>query len=286
MNLSKIRDLRRRFLTSSIVIIIAALLIAFSPYPWVGVLAACTIAAIAAIGLWEYVQLARAKNFHPNSILMIIAGVAEVFAFYFAHRHQAFPQLPLIILFVTGVLFFLAHFHHTYKALAQVAIELFGVFYIAIPLCFMLAILYPVAGQDGRWWLMYLIVVTKMTDVGAYFIGRLWGKRKLAPFLSPKKTVEGAIAGFLCAVAVSISFVWLKQGMQGFDLNLVQALWIGSSIGILAQIGDLSESLLKRDAFVKDSNSLPGLGGILDMIDSLLFTTPIVYFYLTSFVQK
>jgi phosphatidate cytidylyltransferase len=284
MKLAKIWDLRRRFLTASIVSIVSALLIAFSPYPWVGLLATCAIASLAGIGLWEYVQLAEAKNLHPNSRLMIIVGVVEVFAFYFSHRHAVFPQLPIVILFVAIVIFFLAHFQHTYKALAQVAIELFGVIYIAIPLCFMLGILYPDSNQDGRWWLMYLIAVTKITDVGGYFVGRLWGKKKLAPFLSPKKTVEGAVAGFLSAVLMSLAMSWMgKYWMEGFDLSLTQALWLGAAIGVLAQIGDLSESLLKRDAFVKDSNSLPGLGGILDMVDSLLFTTPIVYFYLANF---
>ena len=283
MKLTKVWDLRRRFLTASIVTVVSAVLIAFSPYPWVGLLVACAIAGLVGIGLWEYVQLAVAKNLHPNSILMIIIGVLEVFAFYFSHRHGFLPQMPLIILFLGVVIFFLAHFHHAYKALAQVAIELFGVIYIAIPLCFMLGILYPDANQDGRLWLMYLIAVTKITDVGGYFVGRLWGKKKLAPFLSPKKTVEGAIAAFLSAVLMSLLLSWMgRQWMQGFDLNYIQALWLGAAIGILSQIGDLSESLLKRDAFVKDSNKLPGLGGILDMIDSLLFTTPILYFYLST----
>jgi phosphatidate cytidylyltransferase len=283
MKLSKIRDLNRRLVTSTIVIVVAGILIAFSPYPLMGLLAAGVIAALAGIAVWEYVQLAQAKNFHPNLKLMIIVAVIEVFAFYFAQRHVAIAQLPLIILFLSVIAFFLAHFRHSYKALAQVAIELFGVCYAAIPLCFMLGILYPYhVDQDGRWWLAYLIVVTKITDVGGYFVGRLWGKRKLAPLLSPKKTVEGAVAGFFCAVLASILCGILGRGVNGFNLGIWQSLWLGALIGILGQIGDLAESLLKRDAFVKDSNSLPGLGGILDMTDSLLLTTPVVYFYVST----
>ncbi len=283
MKLTKIRDLNRRLLTSTIVIIIAGLLIAFSPYSWVGLLVAGVIAALAGIAVWEYVQLAQAKNFHPNSKLMIIVTVIEVFAFYFAQRHATAPQLPLVILFMSVITFFLAHFRHSYKALAQVAMELFGVCYVAIPLCFMLGILYPYhVEQDGRWWLAYLIVVTKITDVGGYFVGRLWGKKKLAPLLSPKKTVEGAVAGFFCAIIASVSLSKLGSWVNGFNLGFFQSLWLGALIGILGQIGDLAESLLKRDAFVKDSNSLPGLGGILDMVDSLLLTTPIVYFYVST----
>ncbi len=282
MKITQLRDLNGRLWTSTIVGITAAVLIGFSPYTWVGILVAVCIAALAGIGIWEYVQLAQAKNFHPDSKLMIIIAVAEVFAFYFAQRQMVFPQLPLVILFIGVITFFLAHFHHSYKALAQVAIEFFGVCYVTIPLCFILGILYPQISQDGRWWLMYLIIVTKITDVGAYFVGRLWGKRKLAPLLSPKKTVEGAIAGFFCAVIASVFLAWIAKGhTKGFDLGLLHSLCLGALIGVLAQIGDLAESLLKRDAFVKDSNSLPGLGGVLDMLDSLLLTAPVVYFYLS-----
>jgi CDP-diglyceride synthetase len=129
---AQMRDLKRRLLTSSITLVAAALLIGFSPYPWVGLLVACSIAALAGIGVWEYVQLAQAKNFHPDSRLMIVIAVIEVIAFYFVQRFTVFPHLPLIILFLGVVMFFLAHFHHSYKALAQVAIEFFGVCYPAL----------------------------------------------------------------------------------------------------------------------------------------------------------
>ncbi len=287
MKAGKISDLPRRFMMSVIVIFCAGLLIAFSPHFWVSLAVVFFIATLAAIGVWEYVQLAQAKDLHPSSRLMIALSVIEVFAFFFARQFPQLGQLPIIVLFVGVILFFLAHFKHAYKALAQVAIELFGVCYVAIPLCFMLGILYPLVKdappQDGRWWLMYLIAVTKITDVGAYFIGKLWGKHKLAPFLSPKKTIEGAVAGFICAVSASVAMYAVgKKWLSGsFFLTFPEALWMGMVIGLLAQIGDLSESLLKRDAFVKDSNRLPGLGGVLDMLDSLLLTAPVVYFFLS-----
>lgn len=287
MERGRISDLPRRFLTSIIVIVCASLLIAFSPNFWVSLVVLLFIASLAGIGVWEYVQLAQAKDLHPSSQLMIVVSVVEVFAFFLARQFPSLGQLPLIVLFVGVIAFFLAHFKHAYKALPQVAVELFGVCYIAIPLCFMLGILYPLSissqPQDGRWWLMYLILVTKMTDIGAYFVGKLWGRHKLAPFLSPKKTVEGAAAGFCCAVAASVIMYGVgKKWLSGsFFLTFPQSLWMGMVIGVLGQIGDLAESLLKRDAFVKDSNRLPGLGGILDMLDSLLLTAPVVYFFLS-----
>ncbi len=277
------RDLRSRLSISTATVVIAGLLIWLSPYPLIGILIACLIATLAAVGVWEYARLAEAKNFHPDSKLMIVVAVAEVISFYFSQRNASYYFWPLIVFYLGSVLFFLAHFRHSYKALAQIAIEVFGIIYIAIPLCFMLGVLYPNAPQDGRWWLMYLIVTTKITDVGAYFVGRLFGKRKLAPLLSPKKTIEGAVAGFLCTVIASLAMAWVGQNfLKGsFDLSWIQAIWLSVIIAILAQLGDLAESLLKRDAFVKDSNRLPGLGGVLDVVDSLLFTAPVVYFYLS-----
>ncbi len=286
MPLKKLTDLYRRLASSIVVVGCVALLIAFSPCPWVSLAVVLAIAGLTGIGVWEYVQLAQAKDLHPSSKLMITVAICEVGAFFVARKFSIGLQLPLIVLVVGVIAFFLAHFKHSYKALPQVAVELFGVCYLAIPFCFMLGVLYPneQSHQDGRWWLMYLIAVTKITDVSAYFVGKLWGKHKLAPLLSPKKTIEGALAGFVSSVVASLVLCWVSdRWLYGsFDLPLVHALWMGVLIGILAQVGDLAESLLKRDAFVKDSNRLPGLGGVLDMVDSLLFTSPVVYFFLSS----
>lgn len=114
-------------------------------------------------------------------------------------------------------------------------------------------------------------------DTAAYGVGRAIGKRKLAPTLSPKKSVEGAVAGLAASVAAGlIARVWFAP-----YLSLVDALVLGTLVGFFAQVGDLVESLLKRDAATKDSSELiPGHGGALDRFDSLLFAAPIVYYYL------
>ena len=197
-----------------------------------------------------------------------------------------FPQLPIFVLAISLALFFLLHFRNTNDSLYSIAVEFFSIVYIAVPLSLVLGVLYPVphlgVPQEGRLWLFYLIAVTKVTDVAAYFVGRLWGKHKLSPVLSPKKTIEGAAAGFFAAIAMSLAFHYLGNlCIPGhFSLTCVESIWLGALIGIFGQIGDLAESLLKRDADVKDSNKLPGFGGVLDMVDSLLFTTPIVYFFI------
>jgi phosphatidate cytidylyltransferase len=142
-----------------------------------------------------------------------------------------------------------------------------------------LGVLY-MEGVDGRWWITYLLVVTKITDIGAYFGGNLWGRRKLAPNISPKKTIEGAVVGLGCAVLASFIFHLCSEYTRYFRLGVYEWVFLGLILGAVGQFGDLSESLLKRDANKKDSNALPGLGGVLDSLDSILFTAPIIYIYL------
>jgi phosphatidate cytidylyltransferase len=138
--------------------------------------------------------------------------------------------------------------------------------------------------HDGRLWLAYLVAVTKITDMGGYFMGKMWGKSKLAPHLSPGKTLIGGIAGFISAILLSLGFFLLSKYFQleSFKLNFIQAIFLGGVIGIFSQLGDLAESLLKRDAKVKDSNTIPGVGGVLDFLDSLLFTLPVLYLFLKT----
>lgn len=122
-----------------------------------------------------------------------------------------------------------------------------------------------------------------MTDMGAFFVGKKLGRHQLAAQISPKKTVEGAIGGLVTAVISSALIPPLASWIDSpfaLQVTLWQTLILGCLIGILSQIGDLGESLLKRDAGIKDSNQLPGLGGVLDMIDSLVFTLPLGYFFL------
>ena len=284
----KMVDLNQRLLVSALAILIVAFLIFFSHNWVVNWLLVLTIAAMAGVGVWEYAQLAKAKGLEPAAKLMVIVAICQVLAFYVSMAYPHLSKFSLLIVVLGFIAFFVAHFRRIENSLLDVAVELFGVCYLAIPLSFMLAILYPfyhgAVVQDGRWWLVYLVGVTKITDVGGYFIGKLFGKHPLAPQLSPKKTIEGAVGGFLSSVLLSVFIAFLAKhfDVSSFYLTFSNAIWMGMVIGVLAQIGDLAESLLKRDAVVKDSNNLPGLGGILDMLDSLLFTTPVVYFFIRS----
>lgn len=283
-------DLSKRASMAIAALTIIIFLIIFAANPIVSVVIVALASTIVALGIWEYAKLANSKGVQPAVYLMMGVGVCEVIAFFIAHKWIHSPELPVFVVAAGVGLFFLNRFRRSDDALLNVAVEFFGVAYIAVPLSYMLAILYPIASftvEDGRWWFFYLIFVTKITDIGAYFVGRGWGKHRLAPVLSPHKTVEGAIGGLVCTVVLSLLMVYLGKMFPGisFPLKYFDALVLGFLIGIFGQIGDLAESLLKRDAAVKDSSTLPGLGGILDMIDSLIFTAPIVYFYLRWYSQ-
>jgi phosphatidate cytidylyltransferase len=271
-----------RLFISTIAITLVALLVGFAYHPWIHFLLPLTIAGLTAVGVWEYAKLAQAKGIQPSKTLMIIVAIIEVLAFYAVLVYPEWSRIALPIIVFGFISFFVAHFKKSQNALLNVAVEFFGVCYLAIPFSFMLAILYPPEGKgDGRFWLFYLIAVTKVTDIGGYFIGKIFGKHPLAPQLSPKKTVEGAIGGFCFSVGLSLFFAYISSSM-GSSLSYFNAAWLGIFVSILAQVGDLAESVLKRDALVKDSNTIPGVGGILDMVDSVLLTAPVVYFFIRS----
>src|SRR5207249_948784 len=135
-------------------------------------------------------------------------------------------------------------------------------------------------GVDGHYYLLYFVIITKFSDTGAYVVGSLIGKHKMIPRISPGKTWEGFGGAIAISMLASVVFVHFL-GHKMPEMNWKHALIIGGLLGLAAVIGDLVESLLKREAGVKDSGKwFPGIGGILDLLDSLLFNAPIMYLYL------
>jgi phosphatidate cytidylyltransferase len=166
-----------------------------------------------------------------------------------------------------------------------------GVFlYLCWPLSFMPRIYFLAADGSGRFLLFYLIVVTKMADVGAYLVGTATarmpgGNHKLSPLLSPKKSWEGLLGGTLFSMLASLAFYLLVPGRLALDgkavINLPAALIIGAAVSIIGLVGDLAESAIKRAANAKDSGHLPGIGGVLDTLDSLIPIAPFFFAFLT-----
>ncbi len=279
-------DLKRRFWVGSILIVCLSLILAWAEHPLLQYVAVASLAFFAMVALWEYQQFAKVKGSRVDTKALLCLGALEVCSFFAAAKSSLFRELPLYGLFLAFLVFFALHFRQKEGALLDLAMSVFGLLYIAVPFGMFLALLYDASltGGEGRLWAVYLLVVTKMADVGAYFGGNLWGRRQLAPLISPKKTIEGAIAGLVAAMGASYLFALLSTVLSLPHFNLGQGRWlfIGLALGIIGQFGDLAESLLKRDANKKDSNALPGLGGALDAVDSLLFTLPILYFYLRA----
>ncbi len=272
-------DLHRRFVVSVISIAVVVCLLVFAFNPIFQYLVAAIVAALAGIAIWEYEQFAKAKGGRMILPGLIILTVIEVLSFFISAEHQWLASMPIIIFFIAFLVLFALHFGEKDGAVVDLAVSSFGLLYIAVPMGMILGILY-MNGVDGRWWITYLLVVTKITDIGAYFAGSLWGRRKLAPNISPKKTIEGAVFGLACAVLASFIFHFCSDYASYFHLGIYEWLFLGLILGAVGQFGDLSESLLKRDANKKDSNALPGLGGVLDSLDSILFNAPIIYIYL------
>lgn len=156
------------------------------------------------------------------------------------------------------------------------AVGALGIITFATP-CFALPIVafYWLLGHD-RWWVVLVVALIGMGDTLAYFVGRAWGKHRLAPVISPKKTWEGAIAGLLASVATAALWSWWHLGLLD-----PRYLWLAAGTAIVGQLGDLAESLIKRGAGIKDSsNLLPGHGGLYDRLDALILAIPVFAFLL------
>ncbi len=158
--------------------------------------------------------------------------------------------------------------------LTDAAVALLGLFYVG----WFLGHLVLLRNLDqGEYLIFFLFLVTWAGDTGAYYIGKGFGRRRMAPQVSPNKTVEGAIGGWLASVLVAV----LAQQWFLPLISVSDSLILGGLLGIVGQLGDLTESMFKRGAGVKDSGHfLPGHGGVLDKLDSLIFTTPMFYYYL------
>jgi len=276
-----LNDLGRRAIVSVILITVVTFLLIFAENAIMRYVVAVAISALSAIAAWEYAQFAKAKGGKPKSPALVVLSALVTISFFIAAQMKEMSLVPQTMFLLAILILFALHFREKTGAVIDLAVSSFGLLYIALPIGMILGILYLPMQEDGRMWVAYLIAVTKITDMGAYFGGSLWGRRKLAPHISPAKTIEGALFGLSAALFVSFLFHLLGDEIPALNFHLASLEWIllGIVLGCVGQFGDLSESLLKRDANKKDSNILPGLGGVLDSVDSLLFNAPIIYFY-------
>ncbi len=264
---------------------------------------AALLAIVSALGAWEFYRIARATGARPlDDAGIALAGLVPlaVHASYLGLFSVRPAAAAVVVLALMAAAIWLRGVDG--RPVAAVAITLLGVVYIAGMLGFGYAIRYhdTVVGYDvvgakhlaigslgvhvppGGVLLIFPLVVTWASDIGAFFVGRAIGGRRLIPSVSPGKTVSGAVGGLVTSMLVSWLYVrGVLVPVAHLGFTPWGALLFGALISVAAQIGDLFESLIKREGGVKDSSRIiPGHGGILDRFDSLLFVLPVAYLLL------
>lgn len=251
---------------------------------WLGGAAMATLlSGVAAVAAWELFRIARAGEAHPLARLGIVMAAAVPLVIHAEYLGLVRVPLSAVVLALLAIIA-AALFRRTsaQRPLAAAAITAFGVAFTGGTLSFVYALRYfdYVVGQSaGTVVVVFPLVLTWASDIGAFFVGRAIGGRKLRPTVSPGKTVSGAVGGVLMTIVAA----WLYQTYALVPIAHVAfrtsaLVGVAVVVSVVGQIGDLAESQFKREANVKDSsNLLPGHGGILDRLDSLFFTVPVTY---------
>lgn len=244
------------------------------------------VSLIAAIGLYEfYNSVSKVKNIHPIktvgylSILpLLILGLQKTGLFNIDLNILAGISVCLII-FLSMAFIVLGHKRYN---IIDACVTAFGMAYVP----FLMSFLILIRNLDYGNILIWLIFIGAWgTDTMAYTFGRLFGKKKIIPEISPKKTMAGAIGGILGCIALMTVFGFVTEAYFSLKISFVTLTLLGLFCGIISQIGDWSASAIKRYVNVKDfGNIMPGHGGVLDRFDSVLFVAPVVYFILVLFI--
>lgn len=230
----------------------------------------------------EYADILKNKGFLPFFKVILIISVSMILVSASGYDNL----LPMVLLIGTIGSFLAVLFRGRQPYIANVATTILG-FLIAWMPCHVCLIrqmgpdvsLFGISFRQGLYFLVFIFFVILLTDIAAYFFGVKFGKHKLSPVISPKKTIEGALAGCIFAVITGLIIGKL------IGISLYHSFVLSVIVTVMAQLGDLSESLIKRDAGVKDSgHSLPGHGGFLDRADSYLFSVPVAYYYIKYFI--
>ena len=248
------------------------------------------MAAMAMRALWEYYRMLEADGIGVFTLTGLVCAAVLLVGGFLIVRHEGaenshdFELLVLVLFLIT--IFARQMFRGTANdPLRAMAYTVFGLLYIPWLFSFITKIIYvaPRAADGattGQYYVLYLVAVTKFSDMGAYVFGSLFGRHPFAPHISPKKTWEGFAGAMASSLLCSYWMFALMPGrLSAFRFDDLTIL--GLLLGFAAVVGDLAESVVKRGAHTKDSSAvLPGIGGTLDLIDSILFTAPLLYFYM------
>jgi len=248
------------------------------------------LAFMAMAALWEYYRMLEGDGIGVFTLTGMICGTVLLAGGFLLMKDQGPEQaydfeLVVLVLFLT-VIFARQMFRSAARdPLRAMSYTVFGLLYIPWLFSFITKIIYltppgPDGEATGQYYVLFLVMVTKFSDMGAYVFGSLFGRHPFAPHISPSKTWEGFFGALLTSLFASFwLFALMPEKLSAFRFDDVVIL--GLLLGFAAVIGDLAESIVKRGANTKDSSHLlPGIGGTLDLIDSLLFTAPLLFFYM------
>ena len=241
---------------------------------------ATLLSVIAALGAWEFCRIARASGAQPFDAAAIVGAAAIPLLVYGVHLRLLAPTWTHAV--VAGLAVFAATIFRRGiggRPLLAAATTVFCVAYLGL-VAYVFELRYNdyvIDARGGTALAMFPILLTWATDVGAYAFGRLLGAHKLMPSVSPGKTMEGALGGLLLAIVIALLYIgYVLHPLAQLAMLPLATVLFAVTISVVAQVGDLAESLIKREAGIKDSSTLiPGHGGVLDRFDSLLFVLPV-----------
>jgi phosphatidate cytidylyltransferase len=278
------------------------------------ILGVVVVMALAVLALLEFYNIQKNSGIPAFRNIGIVSGVAILASAYVSLNvsmligpaaPDAWRELPGLVVTLIVFIIFVRQFpqKENPQPLPTIACTMLGLVYIPLMLMFMMHLCFrwtPTSwnlpfSPTARAVILYLIVVVKASDVGAYLVGSTCGRHKMFPRISPGKTWEGLAGGFIAGILASLALFWLWHNpsleshtaeLGRLTITFGHALFLGAFLAAIGVIGDLVESLLKRSAGLKDSGCIfPGMGGILDVLDSLLFAAPALYFYLRWFAH-
>lgn len=241
----------------------------------------CLATLAGGIGLYEFYRIAGKNGFSPFRISGIIVGGWLFVAYWLSTRKGLdahFLRQETILASLLWLFAIQACVRGTKDAIKNISVTMLGILYVFFLLSFAITLRYL---PQGICILILVLLISKFGDIGGYLLGRKYGRHKLAPSISPNKTIEGACFSLSFSISIAVIFNLIPQ------IRIMSVPWsvlFGATVGLFAMMGDLAESVLKRDVNVKDSSRLvPAFGGVLDIIDCLLMSMPVAYYFLVFF---
>lgn len=268
----------------------AVLIPAFSLIPCHWIIGLIGMLFFAGMGTWEFYGLLEAGGLPSSKKWGITSGLLFVTATWFHMTGAVSASLlwSILLLVLASNFFRILAYSDLRKGLESGMGTLFGIIYVPLLWSFLVRLFLSGDLAKPGWAAFYVILCMKLADSGGYFFGTRFGKHKLAPTISPKKSWEGLVGGILFCLVINIVWWIVSKGQinSNISFSLGHALILGFLFPIVGTAGDLVESMFKRAVNVKDSNTMIyGLGGILDMIDSILFAAPMFYIYIELFLK-